>query len=180
MDINQSTEDTCAFLLPRCWPPVFRDRLLVQSSGLHCATSSSLWLHVHFTGVVSTVLTSSISTEHFKTEPSSVSPLFAHGHLCCCGSWCLQSNVIYCSQLFTILRSPLFCVGRSACHCGLDYIRSHNFLVPVQCTGNLGCFPQGKRAATVQRYPVFCFFSQCAVFSCFRNAPNSDMDYRIF
>ena len=109
MDINQSTEDTCAFLLPRCWHPVFRDCLLVHSSGLHCATSSSLWLHVHFTGVVSTVLTSSISTEHFKTEPSSVSPLFAHGHLCCCCSWCLQSNVIYCSVVHNTTITSVLC-----------------------------------------------------------------------
>ena len=49
----------------------------------------------------------------------------------------------------------------------------------MQCTGNSGCFPRGKRAATVRRYPVFGLFSPCAVFSCFRNPPNSDMEYRI-
>ena len=40
---------------------------------------------------------------------------------------------------------------------------------------NLGCFPQGKRAAIV---PFFFFL--CAVFLCFHNPPNSDMDYSIF
>ena len=47
----------------------------------------------------------------------------------------------------------------------------------MQCTGNLGCSPQEMRAAIIQRYPVV--FSLCAVFSCFRNPLNSDMDYRI-
>ena len=53
------------------------------------------------------------------------------------------------------------------------------FLVPKQCTGNLGCFPQGKRTAIdiVRRHPVV---FKCAVFLCFCNPLNSDMDYRIF
>ena len=49
----------------------------------------------------------------------------------------------------------------------------------MQCTGNSGCFPWGKRAAIVPRYPVI-FFLLSAVFSFFRNPPNSDMDYRSF
>ena len=63
----------------------------------------------------------------------------------------------------------------------LDLIRLDNFLVPMQCTGNLGCFPRGKQAEIVQRYPVFCvcFFPVCS-FLCLRNPPNSDMDYMIF
>ena len=36
-------------------------------------------------------------------------------------------------------------------------IRLDNFLVPMQCTGNTGCFPRGKRAAIVRRYPVVVF-----------------------
>ena len=48
----------------------------------------------------------------------------------------------------------------------------------MQCTGNLGCFPWGKRAAIVWRYPGF--FLLFSMFSCFRNQPKSDMDYRIF
>ena len=43
--------------------------------------------------------------------------------------------------------------------------------------GNLGCFPQGKPAATESRYPTYC---ACWVFWCFHNPPNCDMDYRIF
>ena len=35
---------------------------------------------------------------------------------------------------------------------------------PMQCTGDLGCFP----------------LFLCAVFSCLRNPPHSDIDYRIF
>ena len=50
----------------------------------------------------------------------------------------------------------------------------------MQCTGHPGCFPRGKRAAIVRRYPVVVVFFLCAVFSCFRNPPNSDMDYRVF
>ena len=37
-------------------------------------------------------------------------------------------------------------------------------------------FPRGKPAAIVWRYPVFFL---CAVFSCFRNPPNSDMDFNV-
>ena len=48
----------------------------------------------------------------------------------------------------------------------------------MQCTGNSGCFPRGKRAATVRRPTQVLFL--CAVFSCFRNPPNFYMDYRIF
>ena len=44
-------------------------------------------------------------------------------------------------------------------------IRSVVF-VPMQCTRNSGCFPRGKRAATVRRYPAF-VFPLCAVCSCF-------------
>ena len=47
----------------------------------------------------------------------------------------------------------------------------------MQCTWHSGCFPRGKRAAMLRRYPVFFL---CAVFSCFRNPPNSNIDYRIF
>ena len=53
----------------------------------------------------------------------------------------------------------------------LDYIRLlirlDHFLVPMQSTGNLGCFPQGKRAAIVfRRYPFFvCYCVQCFHFS---------------
>ena len=36
--------------------------------------------------------------------------------------------------------------------------RLDNFLVQMQCTGNSGCFPWGKRAAIVRRYPFFGFF----------------------
>ena len=44
----------------------------------------------------------------------------------------------------------------------LEY-RLDNFLVPMQCTGNLGCFPWGNRAAIVWRYPAL-FFPVCSVF----------------
>ena len=44
--------------------------------------------------------------------------------------------------------------------------------------GDLGCFPQGKPAATEPRYPPTC--CACWVFQCFHSAPNSDLDYRIF
>ena len=43
--------------------------------------------------------------------------------------------------------------------------------------GNSGCFPRGKPAATESHYPTY---SACWVFQCFRNPPNSDMDYWIF
>ena len=48
----------------------------------------------------------------------------------------------------------------------------------MQCTENSGCFPRVKRAAIVRRYQLF--FPLYAVFSCFRNPPNYDMDYGIF
>ena len=35
------------------------------------------------------------------------------------------------------------------------YIRWDNFLVPMQCTGNPGGFPGGKRAAIIRCYPAF-------------------------
>ena len=59
----------------------------------------------------------------------------------------------------------------------LDQIRLDNFVVPMQCTGNWGCFPRGKRAAIIRRYP---FFSPFLFPVCFHNPPNSDMDYGIF
>ena len=37
-------------------------------------------------------------------------------------------------------------------HWKLNLIRSHNFLVPLQCMGSLGCFPQNKQAAIVCHY----------------------------
>ena len=49
----------------------------------------------------------------------------------------------------------------------------------MQCTGYSGCFPLGKGAAIVRRYPCW-FFFLCAAIPCFRNPPNYDMDYRIF
>ena len=48
----------------------------------------------------------------------------------------------------------------------------------MQCTGTSGCFPRGKRAAIARRYPPP--HTLCAVFSCFRNPPYTDMDYMIF
>ena len=42
--------------------------------------------------------------------------------------------------------------------------------------GNLGCFPQGKPAATELCYPTYC---ACWVLYCFHNPSNSDMDYRV-
>ena len=39
----------------------------------------------------------------------------------------------------------------------LHYITLDYCLVPVQCTDNSGCFPRGKRAATVRCYPVRIF-----------------------
>ena len=46
---------------------------------------------------------------------------------------------------------------------------------------NSDCFPRGKRAAlpSLGTTQCFCFFL-CAVFLCFRNPANSDMDCRIF
>ena len=46
----------------------------------------------------------------------------------------------------------------------LDWIRLHNFLVPMQCMGNSGCFVLGKRSSIEWRYPAF--FSFCCV-QCF-------------
>ena len=43
--------------------------------------------------------------------------------------------------------------------------------------GNLGCFPQGKPAATESRYPTYC---ACWVFWCFHNPPHSDFDCGFF
>ena len=50
--------------------------------------------------------------------------------------------------------------------CRLDDIRLDNVLVPMQCTRNSGCFPRGKRAATVRRYPVVVVFPpiMCSAF----------------
>ena len=50
----------------------------------------------------------------------------------------------------------------------------------MQCTGNSGCFPQGKRTAMVGRYPGWVFFS---CLQCFRVSVihrTLDMDCRIF
>ena len=49
----------------------------------------------------------------------------------------------------------------------------------MQCMGNLGCFPRGKRAAITDK-PVFFSLFLFSCVQCFRNPPNSDMDYRIF
>ena len=53
-----------------------------------------------------------------------------------------------------------------------EYIRLlTTFLSPMQCTGNRGFFPRGKRAAIVWRYPGFISLSPvCTVFSCFHTA----------
>ena len=45
-------------------------------------------------------------------------------------------------------------------------LRLDNFLVPVQGTGNSGCFPGGKRAAILRGYPAI-LLPLCAVISCF-------------
>ena len=42
--------------------------------------------------------------------------------------------------------------------------------------GKSGCFLRGKPAATESRYPTYVH----AEYLCFRNPPNSDMDYSIF
>ena len=47
----------------------------------------------------------------------------------------------------------------------------------ISPTGNSGCVPRGKPAATESRYPTYCAYW---VFECFHNPPNSDMNYRIF
>ena len=57
-------------------------------------------------------------------------------------------------------------------------IRLDNCIVPMQCTG---CFPRGKRAAIVRRYPVVFLFFPCV--QCVRVSVINrtlDMDYRIF
>ena len=41
-------------------------------------------------------------------------------------------------------------------------------LVPMQCTGNSGCFPRGKRAAIGRRSPVFWLCVSCV--QCFRDS----------
>ena len=46
--------------------------------------------------------------------------------------------------------------------------------------GQFELFTRRKRAAIVRRYPVVRPLFLYAVFSCFRNPPNSDMDYMIF
>ena len=48
----------------------------------------------------------------------------------------------------------------------LGQIRLDNFLVPIQCTDNLGCFPPGKASSHSTVLPSFSL-SLCAVFSCF-------------
>ena len=45
-----------------------------------------------------------------------------------------------------------------------DSIRFQNVLVSMQSSGNLDCFPRGKRAATVRRYPDLLFSPVCSVF----------------
>ena len=50
----------------------------------------------------------------------------------------------------------------------------------MHCTGNAGCFPRGKASSHSTALPSFCCCFLCAVFSCFRNPPNSDINYRIF
>ena len=45
--------------------------------------------------------------------------------------------------------------------------------------GKFGLLSLGKASSHSTALPSCCFFL-CAVFSCFRNPPNSDMDYRIF
>ena len=54
-------------------------------------------------------------------------------------------------------------------HNGWMLKRLDNFLVPMQCMDNSGCFPQGKWAAIVWHYPAFFFFFffLCVMFSCF-------------
>ena len=47
-----------------------------------------------------------------------------------------------------------------------SYIRWDNFLVPMQCTGNLGCFSQGKLAAIARCYAALGFFPLWAMFLC--------------
>ena len=79
-----------------------------------------------------------------------------------------NASVIY---LFLCYGSMTLCVNRPTVECSaidrpaiaifsmhhslslsLILIWFDNFLVPMQCMGNLGCFTQGKRAAIVWRY----------------------------
>ena len=53
-----------------------------------------------------------------------------------------------------------------------------DFLVPMQCT-ILAAFPGENEQPQYGATHFFVFFL-CAVFLCFRNPPDSDMDYRIF
>ena len=46
---------------------------------------------------------------------------------------------------------------------GLDWIRFDSFLVPMQYTGNWGCFPRVKQTVTAQRYSAFWFPPVCIV-----------------
>ena len=47
----------------------------------------------------------------------------------------------------------------------------------MQCTGNSGWFPPGKASSHSTALPRVFFLR--AVFSCFHNSPNTDMDYMI-
>ena len=65
--------------------------------------------------------------------------------------------VIICTDLY-----PLICFGYLDLSRTCFYqIRLDHFRVPMQCTGNSGCLPQGKRAAIVWHYPAFFFFFPC-------------------
>ena len=82
------------------------------------------------------------------------------------GEHCDQGN-----QQFSCNALQQFSVWLSGCFCGYkrkNLIRLDNFLLPMQCTGNLGCFPRWKRAAIVRCYPAFfLLFFLYAVFLCF-------------
>ena len=61
----------------------------------------------------------------------------------------------------------------------VDLIRFDNFLVPMQCKGHSSCFPRGKRAAIVRRYPVVSSSCvQCFLVSVIHRTVT--WDYRIF
>ena len=49
--------------------------------------------------------------------------------------------------------------------------------IGISPTGNSGCFPLGKAAATESRYPTQ---GACWAFQRFHNPPNTDTDYGIF
>ena len=53
---------------------------------------------------------------------------------------------------------------------------SYIFIIPF--LGNLGCFPQGKRAATRVALPVF--LRACWVCFCSRHPPSFGVSVRIF